>query len=127
MAWNTWPRCTARPSAIQPRMAAPTDAARSTRRGQRALLSWILACPLRTRRRTKRRRGGVASGAGEESCSGDGERPLASWLPAWVARDRPPRAILVGIGIRETATPSANIIHGSNVTIHDWPCTRFVS
>jgi hypothetical protein len=34
MAWNTWPRCTARPSAIQPRMAAPTDAARSTRRAR---------------------------------------------------------------------------------------------
>lgn len=32
MVWNTWPRCTARPSAIQPRMAAPTDAARSTSR-----------------------------------------------------------------------------------------------
>jgi len=31
-AWNTWPRCTARPSAIQPLMAVPTDAARSTRR-----------------------------------------------------------------------------------------------
>jgi len=28
-------------------LAAPTDAARSTRRGQRALLPWILAAPLR--------------------------------------------------------------------------------
>lgn len=31
MAWKMWPRCTARPAAIHPRMAAHTDAARSTR------------------------------------------------------------------------------------------------
>jgi hypothetical protein len=31
MAWKTWPRCTARPAAIQPLMAVDTDAARSSR------------------------------------------------------------------------------------------------
>jgi len=43
-----------------------------------------------------------------------------SWLPARVAGDRPPRAILVVSGHWETATPAVNVIRGTNDTIHDF-------
>ncbi|CAL4953423.1 unnamed protein product [Urochloa decumbens] len=43
-----------------------------------------------------------------------------SWLPARVAGDSPPRAILVVSGHWETATPAVNVIRGSNDTIHDF-------
>ena len=58
MAWNTWPRCTARPSAIQPRMAAPTDAARSTRRASEP------SCPGTSRGPSAPREGGGGGGGG---------------------------------------------------------------
>ncbi|CAN6363314.1 unnamed protein product [Urochloa humidicola] len=43
-----------------------------------------------------------------------------SWVPARVAGDQPPRAILAVSGHWETATPEVNVIHGSNNTIHDF-------
>ena len=43
-----------------------------------------------------------------------------SWLPARVAGDRPPRAILVVSGHWETETPAVNVIRGTNDTIHDF-------
>jgi len=56
MEWNTWPRCTARPSVIQPRMAAPTDAARSTRRTSEP------SCPGSSRGPSAQRGGGGGGG-----------------------------------------------------------------
>lgn len=43
-----------------------------------------------------------------------------SWLPARVAGDRPPRAILIVSGHWETATPAVNVIRGTNDTIYDF-------
>jgi hypothetical protein len=43
-----------------------------------------------------------------------------SWVPAKVAGDQPPRAILVVSGHWETATPAVNVIRGSNDTIYDF-------
>ena len=43
-----------------------------------------------------------------------------SWVPAKVAGDQPPRAILVVSGHWETATPAVNVIRGSYDTIHDF-------
>ncbi|TVU36301.1 hypothetical protein EJB05_18231 [Eragrostis curvula] len=43
-----------------------------------------------------------------------------SWLPARVAGDQTPRAILVVSGHWETATPAVNVIRGTNDTIYDF-------
>ncbi|KAF8775149.1 hypothetical protein HU200_004546 [Digitaria exilis] len=43
-----------------------------------------------------------------------------SWLPARVAGDRTPRAILMVSGHWETATPAVNVIRGTNDTIYDF-------
>ncbi|AQK99140.1 4,5-DOPA dioxygenase extradiol [Zea mays] len=43
-----------------------------------------------------------------------------SWVPAKVAGDQPPRAILVVSGHWDTATPEVNVIRGSNDTIYDF-------
>ncbi|WVZ67946.1 hypothetical protein U9M48_016958 [Paspalum notatum var. saurae] len=42
------------------------------------------------------------------------------WLPARVAGDRTPRAILIVSGHWETAIPTVNVIRGNNDTIHDF-------
>ena len=60
-AWKTCPRCTARPSAIHPRMAAHTDAARSTRRASEP------SCPGSSR-------GPSAAGGGCGGGGGEGAR-----------------------------------------------------
>nr|CAB3474984.1 unnamed protein product [Digitaria exilis] len=45
---------------------------------------------------------------------------LKSWVPTGLAGPQPPRAILAVSAHWETDTPSVNVIHGTNDTIHDF-------
>jgi aromatic ring-opening dioxygenase catalytic subunit (LigB family) len=43
-----------------------------------------------------------------------------SWLPAAMAGKQAPRAILMVSGHWDTATPTVNVVHGTNDTIYDF-------